>query len=233
MQIYQPINGYAYNSDTIFLYDFARSFLKPKNRVLEIGAGSGVLGLLCARDVEIEIVMVEKMSEMAAYLRENVRVNAIPAEVLQSDFLSLEAEFFPPFDVALSNPPFYHKEVLKSKNPSLYAARYEENLPFKELLRQLKRFLKPRGIFIFCFDSKQSDRVFFELKNQGFNAEYARFIHSRINKEATSVMIKARLGSRSILRILPPLFVYLEKEHTSEAKAIFKRAKTHSIKCAL
>lgn len=233
MQIYQPINGYAYNSDTLFLYDFARSFLKPGNRVLEIGAGSGVLGLLCARDVEIKLVMVEKMREMAIYLRENIRVNAICAEVLECDFLSLSAESCPSFDVALSNPPFYHKEVLKSENPSLYAARYEENLPFKELLGQLKRFLKPRGIFVFCFDSKQSDRVFYELKNQGFNAEYARFVHPRSNKEATLVMIQARLGSKSVLKILPPLFVYAEKEHTSEVRAIFKRAGTHSIKCAL
>jgi len=49
MLLYQPESGYCYNSDSIFLYDFIDSF-KPKGRVLDVGAGCGVLGLLVARD---------------------------------------------------------------------------------------------------------------------------------------------------------------------------------------
>ncbi|WP_277640297.1 tRNA1(Val) (adenine(37)-N6)-methyltransferase [Wolinella succinogenes] len=233
MQIYQPLCGYAYNSDTLFLYHFALPLIKERSRALEIGSGSGILGLLCARDRGLELVMVEREREMAIYSEHNARINAIEVEVMERDFLSLQIGELAPFDLALSNPPFYHRNVLKSQNPSILAARYEENLPFKECLVQLKRFLKPRGSFIFCFDAKQSDRVFFELKEKGFNPEMVRFVHPRITKEATLVMVQARLSSKSPLKVLPPLVVYEGEDYSSEAKSIFKAARTHSIKCQL
>ncbi|MEJ2469363.1 MAG: methyltransferase, partial [Campylobacterales bacterium] len=45
MLLYQPSEGYCYNSDSIFLYDFVSSF-KPRGRMLDVGAGCGVVGLL-------------------------------------------------------------------------------------------------------------------------------------------------------------------------------------------
>jgi len=54
--LYQPQNGYCYNSDTHFLYNFIKQKLKQfkniKGELLDIGSGSGVLGLLIARDYD-------------------------------------------------------------------------------------------------------------------------------------------------------------------------------------
>ena len=49
MIITQPKNGYRYNSDTMFLYDFIREG-GARGEVLDAGCGSGVLGLLLKRD---------------------------------------------------------------------------------------------------------------------------------------------------------------------------------------
>ena len=45
MNLFQPKNGYCYNSDTMFLYDFTTKF-NIKGDVLDVGGGCGVLGLL-------------------------------------------------------------------------------------------------------------------------------------------------------------------------------------------
>ena len=54
MVLYQPMNGYCYNSDTHFLYNFiCENFKKYKNikgELLDIGSGSGILGLLLAKE---------------------------------------------------------------------------------------------------------------------------------------------------------------------------------------
>lgn len=56
MLLYQPKEGYCYNSDTHFLYDFiSKNLEKFKNvngELLDIGSGSGILGLLVAREFE-------------------------------------------------------------------------------------------------------------------------------------------------------------------------------------
>ena len=49
MVLYQPESGYCYNSDSLFLYDFVNK-LNPKGDMLDVGAGCGIVGLLCARD---------------------------------------------------------------------------------------------------------------------------------------------------------------------------------------
>jgi len=77
MLLYQPESGYCYNSDSIFLYDFIDSF-KPKGRVLDVGAGCGVLGLLVARDnKKVKLEAVEKQEPFIHYAQTNARVNKI------------------------------------------------------------------------------------------------------------------------------------------------------------
>ena len=48
LELYQLENGYRYNSDTLFLYDFIAD--KIRGESLAVGCGCGVLGLLVARD---------------------------------------------------------------------------------------------------------------------------------------------------------------------------------------
>ncbi|MDO9208145.1 MAG: methyltransferase, partial [Sulfuricurvum sp.] len=45
MLLYQPDGGYCYNSDSILLYGFIAQF-NPKGKLLDVGAGCGIVGLL-------------------------------------------------------------------------------------------------------------------------------------------------------------------------------------------
>ena len=78
MLLYQPQEGYCYNSDSVFLSDFINSF-KPKGKVLDVGAGCGIVGLLVARqNPKIELEAVEKQDIFVEYATINARVNKIP-----------------------------------------------------------------------------------------------------------------------------------------------------------
>lgn len=230
MQIYQPKEGYCYNSDTLFLYDFALKSLKPKKQVLEVGSGSGVLGLLCAREVEMDLAMIEKNPKMLELCQHNLRVNKIRANLIGGDFL--EYDFLDlKFDYILSNPPFYHNGVIRSKNSDICLARYEENLPFSAMVKKINTLLKPQGEFIFCYDSRESFKVFGILFEFKIRPIVVRYVHPRESEEATLLLCRAKKNSKSQMRILPPLLTHWNNEFSKEVQEIYKRANTWSIKC--
>ena len=228
MYLYQPTSGYAYNSDSIFLYDFISKF-KPKGSLLDVGCGVGIISLLLTRDFEIETTIVDKQKIMMDYATHNYTINQLKVDYIQDDFSLFPEE--KKFDFIISNPPFYDQNVKQSENEHLNIARYAQHLPIETLISKVKKLLKPRGRFIFCYDAKQVDRLLHALRENRINPEQIRFVHSKIDRESKLVMITARMNSKSMMTILPPLIVFDEQSnYNSEAKQAFKKAGTYSIK---
>lgn len=227
MLLYQPIDGYCYNSDTIFLYDFIISF-KPRGELLDVGSGVGVLGLLVARDSKIHLNQCELQEKMQFFSTKNATVNAIKATIFKDNFL--KANFDKKFDYIISNPPFWDSNVIQTEIKEINIARYNHHLPIYDFIKKVNLLLKPRGHFIFCYDAKQIQILTKTLNEFKLTIETIRFVYPKATKNATLVLIQARKNSKSFTKIMPPLYVFEGSEFSDEAQQIYKRAKTHSIK---
>jgi len=225
MILYQPKNGYCYNSDTMFLYNFISNF-NLKGDVLEVGGGCGVLGLLIKRDFDINLTIIEKQKIMSEFIHKNLKENSIIAEVINDDFL--EYKFNKRFDFIISNPPFYNGS-LKSDNEIKKIARYEEFLPMENFFKKVNILLKERGEFIFCYDAKRIDDIILKMPKP-LKVIDIRFLHPRITKKATLIMIRAKRHAKSMVSIHPPLIGFEGESYSKEAKEIYKKANTKSIK---
>jgi len=231
MLLYQPESGYCYNSDSIFLYDFIDSF-KPKGRVLDVGAGCGVLGLLVARDnKKVKLEAVEKQEPFIHYAQTNARVNKIEYKMHEGDFLELAEDV--KYDYIISNPPFYHDGASRSEDEMLFNARYNINLPIKDFFKKVSRVLKPQSHFIFCYDASQFGLICAELDKVNLRVIDVQFVHQKIDKKASLVMIHARNGSKSLMKVWEPFISFEGNEVSQKAEAIYKKAKTQSIKCLI
>ena len=229
MFLYQPTKGYAYNSDSIFLYQFIHRF-HPKGKLLDVGCGVGIISLLLSRDFKIETTIIDKQKIMLQYAKHNYTINNLTVQAHHADFLRWKGEK-EHFDYVVSNPPFYDRNVTQSQNEHLNIARYAQHLPIDALVQKVKQLLRPRGRFIFCYDAKQVDRVFMSLLTHKLNPEVVRFIHAKEDRDAKLVMISARLNSKSMTKVLPPLIVFDEaSQYQAEALEAFRMAKTNSIK---
>ncbi len=228
MFLYQPPSGYCYNSDSIFLYDFAASF-KPKGKLLDVGCGVGIISLLLTRDFGTQTHIIDKQERMLSYAVHNFRINALDVTPHLGDFTQFQSE--DRFDYIISNPPFYDPSVTQSEDTHLNIARYAHHLPIEGFIRRVKTFLAPKGWLIFCYDAKQIDRLLYQLKSYGINPEKIQFVHSKIDRESKLVMIAARNNSKSMTQILPPMIVFDEQSnYLPAARRAFERAGTHSIK---
>jgi len=225
--LYQPPNGYRYNSDSIFLYDFISRF-KPRGEVLDVGSGAGILGLLIARDFDVRMSIIDKQEHLIKYARHNYLINDLNVDAFAADF----AEFDPKqrYNYIISNPPFYDSAVIQSTNESLNISRYIQHLPLETLIHSAKKLLAPKGYFVFCYDAKQIDKVFAQLHNARLNPVEIRMVHPKTDREAKIALIAARANSKAMLRVLPPLIVFDDNNnYLPEAQAAFDQAATHVI----
>jgi len=232
--LYQPINGYCYNSDTHFLYNFIVENLKKykniKGELLDIGSGSGILGLLVAKEfnkLNLNQCEIQKMFQF--FSQKNASTNKINSYLFEGSFEDIE--FNKKFDICVSNPPFYHCDVIKSENESLKIARYNDSLPLEIFIKRAASILNSEGKFFFCYDVKQINEILLLLNKYKFNLEALQFVHPKNSKDATLILVYAKRNSKSLTKILKPLIVFDENnEFTLEVKEIYKKSSTHSIK---
>ena len=234
MVLYQPTNGYCYNSDTHFLYNFIVENLKKykniKGEILDVGSGSGILGLLVAKDFEkIKLNQCEIQEMFQFFTKKNSETNKINSKLYEGSFSNIE--FDKKFDICVSNPPFYHSDVIKSENESLKIARYNDSLPLEIFIKKTATILNSEGKFFFCYDVKQINEILLLLNKYKFNLEALQFVHPKESKDATLVLVYAKRNSKSLTKVLTPLIVFDEKnEFTSFVQDIYKKSSTHSIK---
>ncbi len=225
---YQSPNGYCYNSDTIFLFDFISDF-KLRGNVLDIGTGVGILPVLIDKFFDVNLYAIEIQDVMYKYAKKNFEINSVDVKLILDDFLNYTTDI--KFDFIVSNPPFYKVDQNKSPNKTLAIARYEEYLPLEKLIKRVSSLLMPRGYFIFCYDASYTDEILELLRLNKINPEYIKFVHPKANSEANLVMIASRKSSRSVCKILPPLIVFdNQNRYTQQAKDAFLKTNTHSFK---
>ena len=230
MLLYQEKNGFLFNSDSHFLFDFISQF-NPRGNLLDIGCGCGILGLLCARDFKVSLFNIDTQEHNIILTKQNAKVNNLQTTTYHDNFLT--KNFQEKFDFIISNPPYYHDGVSKTDNSVMHISRYNEHLPLRELIQKVNQIITPRGHFLFCYDAKQLTTIMMELHAFRFVIEDIRFVHGTKEKASSLVLIHARKGSNALTKIHPPLIHFEKGESTGDAKKIYLKTSTYSIKCTL
>src|SRR6187551_2766436 len=118
------------------------------NRILDIGAGSGVIALMLAQRsgnlVHIDAVEIEKEDAMQA--RENIQRSPWP-ECISVHEIPIQ-KFSPEikYDLIVSNPPYFNNSFQPPDKKRLHT-RHTISLDFTELLSSVARLLQPGGRF--------------------------------------------------------------------------------------
>ncbi len=114
----------------------AMATFNNKKRLLDIGAGTGILGLMVAQNHDkIAVHGIESNQKAAIDLKQNYASSPFPNSftALEMDFLSLSGE---KFDAFIVNPPFYVEGYLGA-DAELNDAKHVGSLDLSSLLDKM------------------------------------------------------------------------------------------------
>lgn len=226
LTLLQPKVGYRFSIDPLLLADFVGP--APLGRLVDIGAGVGVVGLLLGQaDPQAQVTLVELQPRLAALCEENATANGLAgrATVVQGDILSPAMRQRLPgawFDLVVSCPPYYPLGTGGVNPDSEEAiARHEVRLPLGELVRAARRLIGFRGRVVLVYPSPRLPELLSQLMGSGLTPTRLRLVHAYANEPAQRALVEAKKGVRCGLTIDPPL-VLRERggEYTPEARRI-------------
>ncbi|MDO7137820.1 tRNA1(Val) (adenine(37)-N6)-methyltransferase [Algibacter lectus] len=152
-------------TDAVLLGAWA-SLEKNPFAILDIGAGTGVLGLMLAQRSYAEVIDAIEIDDDAYEQCVDNFEQSPWADRLFCYHASLEEfaeEIDDEYDLIICNPPFYAEDY-KTENESRDLARFQDAMPFNHLLESVSFLLAPEGSFNVIIPFNEEEK-FIKLAN--------------------------------------------------------------------
>lgn len=228
IKIYQNKGGYRFSVDALLVYSFIT--LPRVKTIADLGAGSGIIGLLLARKYpEAGVTLIELQESLVRLAERNVaanglrdRVTVVNADITHITAPSIPSAPGPPlrcgeYDLVVSNPPYRRARSGKlSIDDERAIARHELKVSLPELVRAASALLRHHGRFCVIHLPERLAEVVHIMKGYGIEPKRLRLVHSTIGAEAKMVLVEAVKGARSGLKVEPPLIIYEDDGSYSE-----------------
>jgi tRNA1Val (adenine37-N6)-methyltransferase len=226
LTIVQPSSGYRFAIDSILLARFARP--RPRARLLELGAGCGVVSLiLAAMHYPQEVVAVELQPRLATLITRNAVLNRITVvRAIRADIRRSIPELNPAsFDYVLANPPYRAvRRGRESPDAQRRVARGGGGATLAEFIAAAARYATHGGKVAVVFTASRTAELVSAMKQRSLEPKRLRFVHPRPGEPATMVLLEARKGAGIEVTIEPPLFIHSAAGvYTDEARVMLDR----------
>jgi tRNA1Val (adenine37-N6)-methyltransferase len=222
--IVQQKKGHRFTLDSILLADFCR--IKPRDKILEPGAGTGIISLLLAKKYpHVRIKAVEIQTALADLCRQNIIDNGLSDQIilLEQDIRSLEGELkASTFDVIVANAPYTKSGAgRQSPRPERLLSRHDRGADIAAWLN-LQIFLKNKGRYFLVFPADRLSELISSLRMYHLEPKRMRLVHPYDGRPASLVLIEAVRSAGIGLEVLPPLIVHAtESGYTEEMRHIY------------
>ena len=212
------------STDTFLLGGFAR--VRRGDRVCDLGAGCGLLGLLLlARQPELSVTDVEIRADGCQLARRTAELNGLTDRitVLQSDLRAPDSLPRGAFDAVVSNPPYFSPgSGAVAPDPARSAARSEVLCTLEDVCAAAARLLTYGGRFSLVFRPERLAELFAALQARRLEPKRLRFVHYNADAAPSLLLLESRLGGRPGLTAEPPLLLKDgQGNDTTELRSIY------------
>jgi tRNA1Val (adenine37-N6)-methyltransferase len=225
IEVFQNREGYRFSVDALLLYSFVQ--VRHAERIVDLGAGSGIIGLLLAKKYETaRVVLVELQQGLVKLAERNVAHNGLGERVRveHADIRDIADRIdMLSSDLVVSNPPF---RTVASGRISIgeerAIARHEMRLRFPDLAEAASSLLRVRGRFCMIYHPERIAEVIGTLRKNRLEPKRIRFVHNNSDAVSKIVLIEAVKEGRAGLRIEKPLLIYnRDGSYTKELRDMY------------
>jgi tRNA1(Val) A37 N6-methylase TrmN6 len=222
VQLLQPARGYRVAIDAVLLA--AAVDAAPGQRILDLGAGVGAVGLcLAARLAGCSVVGIELQAPLAELAERNANLNGMAGRVqtVVHDLAQPLPADLGRFDHVVTNPPYLAAAVADpSPDASKALATVESSADLARWLEMATAAAEPAGTLLIIHRSDRLNEIFGHLDRLGWcDATVKRL------PPAARVLVRARRADRPMRHDAPPLTLHRpDGRYTDEAEAILRHA---------
>ncbi|MDO4282418.1 MAG: methyltransferase [Clostridia bacterium] len=233
LKMIQNKEYFCFGMDSILLANFIESN-SNHNMIMDFCSGSGVIPvIISAKKKYQKIVGVELQNEMFDLFVKNIAINHLSDKIMpiQSDIKEIQnirrflLEHFDRdnVDIIVCNPPY--KSIgtgVQNENTIKYVARHEVYCKLEDIFSSASKLLRSKGKLYLVHKPDRLVDLLSIARNYRLEAKRIRFVHPKLDKSASIVLIEYLKDGGSEVNIQNPLIEYdINDEYTSEIYSIY------------
>lgn len=213
LSVLQPSKGYRAGIDAVLLAATVNAAVDQEIKVLDLGAGVGVVSLaVAARLPKARVVLLESQKRLLDLAQMNVNRNGLAdrMSVLAKDIVNEGSEGVRAneFDFALANPPFYEASRVRLSPDEIKAnAHVMPQASLEAWFRLMAHALKPGGVMTVIHRAEALPDLL-QFASGRFGALEIQPVQPFADQPANRVIVRGQKGTRKPICLLPGLVIH-------------------------
>ena len=226
--LFAQAEHFKLNTDCVLLADFVTVSGSAKG--IDLGCASGAITLLLLAKYErLSMTGLEILNSAATIAAENMSVNELSgrSDIICNDIRNCRTLFkCGSFDFVVSNPPYYSVDSgYISPKGDRAAARTELSCSLEDICSAAAFLCRTGGSFYIVYKPERLAEAMRMMAEKGLEPKRLRFVCPDQSKPPSLVLIEARRGGKTGLRIDASLFLNNpDGTESEEYKKIYHRS---------
>ena len=180
LKIIQNSTGFCFGIDSVLLSDYAKN-LKPGSKVIDIGTGTGIIGiLLCAKSKLKSIIGIEIQKEVADMAKRSIKLNGLEEKfkILNMNIKDV-FEFIEPnsIDTIVTNPPYMKlNSGAQNIEEKKLISRHEVECNLEDIVKISYKLLKSKAEFYMVHRAERIVDILYTLRKYRLEPKQLRFV---------------------------------------------------------
>jgi len=210
-RIIQNPEKFCFGMDAVLLSGFVK--VKPKERVLDLGTGTGIIPILLeAKTPGEHFTGLEIQPDSADMARRSVALNHLEHKIdIVTGDIKDAAKLFSAssFSVVTTNPPYMiGRHGLQNESDARTIARHETLCTLEDIVRESAKLLPPKGRFYMVHRPFRLSEIFCVMTKYGIEPKRMKLVYPYVDREPNMVLIEGLRGGKSRITVEKPLIVY-------------------------